>query len=352
MVKNQPPPSISALRPRVCAIIVTYGMRHELLARVLDRLVECRVDQVIVVFNGNYPTGALPACVTTSIIHSENLGSAGGFRAGIEAALILDVDYLLLLDDDNLPEPNCIDGLLTAHARLGSAPLLALQAYRPAQPWQRFVVSHGVAPVGRPNTYGWFNLSNERYLLRSQLAFAGRGVRAPGASRFELAPINLAAYGGLFLRRDALLELDELPDPRYFCYYDDFDFTDRLVRQGLSIRLCADAVIHDMDTSWHVREDRVHPVFSPSVSDQRVFLDLRNAFIFYRGRLTSRTLYVLNGIGFWFGLAYLAMFRSADVRTTRRRLALILQAVRCGTRGDFADYADNRTASAASDQLF
>jgi hypothetical protein len=73
---QQPPPSIRTLRPRVCAIIVTYGLRHELLARVLDRLVECRVDQVIVVFNGNYPMVALPACVTTSIIHSENLGSA------------------------------------------------------------------------------------------------------------------------------------------------------------------------------------------------------------------------------------------------------------------------------------
>ncbi len=327
---------MGAPRATLCVIIVTYGARHELLAKVLDRLVECCVDQVVVVFNGNHPTRASPACATTFIINSGNLGSAAGFRAGIEAALKLDVDYLLLLDDDNLPEVDCIDRLFSAHAQLGGDPLLALQAYRPAQPWQRFVVDHGVAPVGRANTYGWFNVLNERYLLRKQLACADTGVRAPVSSQFKLAQIKLAAYGGLFLRRQALLDLHALPDPRYFCYYDDFDFTDRLVRRGLSIRLCADAVVHDMDASWHVDQHRVHPIFSPSVSDQRIFLDLRNAFIFYRERLTSRWLYVLNGIGFWFGLAYLAVFRSADLRTTRRRLALILEAVRCGTRGEFA----------------
>ncbi|HMX68436.1 MAG TPA: glycosyltransferase [Accumulibacter sp.] len=331
------PTQSSAARGTLCAIIVTYDQRHEYLARVLGRLVECHVDQIVVVYNGNQPADGLPDVVNISIINAQNLGSAGGFRAGIEAALRLDVDYLLLLDDDNLPATDCIERLCTTHALLGGGPSLALQAFRPAQPWQCAVLHYGVAPIGRRNTYGWFNLANERYLLGRQLglrATKGSPLDAP----FKLARIELAAYGGLFLRRDGLLALGELPDPRYFCYYDDFEFSSRLVRRGLSIRLCADAVIEDMEASWHVPAERVHPVFSPGVSDQRVYLDLRNAFIFYRTRQTSRALYALNGLGFWLGLAYLALFRSADVRTTQRRLALILRAVRSGTRGQFIAY--------------
>jgi hypothetical protein len=66
---------------------------------------------------------------------------------------------------------------------------------------------------------------------------------------------------------------------------------------------------------------------------------LRNAFIFYRSRIGSRTLYCINGVGFWLGIAYLALFRSADLRTTRRRIALICRAVWHGSRGDFVPYA-------------
>lgn len=319
---------------RVCAIIVTYGPRHHLLAQVLDRVVACGIAHVVVVFNGNYVQSvALPKNCT--IINSlNNLGSAGGFKAGIDAALEIDAEYFLFLDDDNLLASDCLHRLLSAWRKQGGTPLTALQAYRPSQPWHRVAVRAGVVPIGRPNTYGWFNVSNEPHLLRRQLAAGGSfDVEAKNA----LVNIDVAAYGGLFLRREALL-LCERPDPRYFCYYDDFDFTDRLVRRGVTIHLCADAVIDDLDTSWHAPNERVHPTFSPHTADERIYLDLRNAFIFYRSRITNRAIYWLNAVGFWLGIAYLAMFRSADIGTTKRRLALIFRAVRSGSRGEFAPY--------------
>lgn len=333
------PPSSS--RRSLCAVVVTYGERKHLLEPVLERLGSSGVDTVVVVFNGNLRRGVAPPVDRFVVVDNEtNLGSAGGFRSGIEAALRLDADYFLLLDDDNLPAHDCIDQLFAIHALLGGGPLLALQAFRPAQPWQCVVVREGIVPIGRPNTYGWFNFINERHLLQRQLApgyLPDPEVKPENA----LVHIDIAAYGGLFLRREALL-LSELPDPRYFCYYDDFDFSERLVRRGVTIHLCASAMIEDLDTSWHARDERAHPAFSPNTSDLRIFLDLRNAFIFNRSRITNRTLYLLNGIGFWLGMAYLALFRSVDFATTRRRLALIRRAVRHGARSEFAPFDEPR----------
>lgn len=319
----------------LCVILVTYGDRHHFLARTITAILHESTAEIVVIYNGNWDSDSAtidPRVQSIRLDH--NLGSAGGFRAGIETALKRDTNYFLLLDDDNLPEAGCVEMLFATHARLGGSPLLALQAFRPAQPWQRLVVRKGVMTLGRPNTYGWFNLTNERHLLWRQLGSNTRATECVPNAANAPVPINVAAYGGLFIRR-AALELGELPDPRYFCYYDDLDFTDRLVRRGVTIHLCADAVINDLDISWHARTERAHPAFSRSTPDQRIYLDLRNAFIFYRSRMTNRALYLLNGVGFWLGILYLAIFRSTDIGTTRRRLALIRQAVRHGSRGEF-----------------
>lgn len=321
-----------------CIILVTYGNRHHFLAKAVAAILRQSTARIVVIYNGNWDSASATIDPRVeNICLEQNLGSAGGFRAGIEAALKLDTNYFLLLDDDNLPEAGCLEKLFSTHAQLGGSPLLALQAFRPAQPWQRLVVRKGMMTLGRPNTYGWFNLFNERHLLWGQL-----GSRAPTTESEPNAgnapvQINVAAYGGLFIHRGAL-ELGELPDPRYFCYYDDLDFTDRLVRRGVKIHLCADAMIADLDLSWHARTARAHPAFSRSTPDKRIYLDLRNAFIFYRSRMTNRALYLINGVGFWLGIGYLAIFRSTDIGTTLHRLALILQAVKHGTRGEFTEF--------------
>lgn len=326
---------MSPVATDVCAIVVTYGDRYELLHQTVLALLSSAIAHVVVVYNGNWlPKNVIDDPRIENIQMDTNLGSAGGFRAGIETALQLDADYFLLLDDDNLPAPDCLDQLFAAHTRLGGGSLLALQAFRPSQPWQQILVREGVLTIARPNTYGYFNWINERYLLQRQLG-AGHSAHDPPQLRVEeLIPIDVAAYGGLFMHREALL-LGERPDPRYFCYYDDIDFTDRLTHRGVSIHLCTNAVIDDLETSWHASEEIAHAVFSTRTADLRIYLDLRNAFIFNRSRITNRLLYRLNGVGFWLGIVYLALFRSTDIRTTLRRLSLIRRAVRHGTRGEF-----------------
>lgn len=317
-------------------MIVTYGERYSFLAQVIGQLASAPVSHIVVVFNGNYHPELIPTSVSiVPVVLPENLGSAWGYRAGIETALKLDCDYFLFLDDDNLPVSNCIDSLFAEHLRLGSGPLLALQAFRRSQPWQRILVSQGVMPIGRPNTFGWFHAFNERHLLKRQLFGANSTGKDSAPPAHGIFRIGLAAYGGLFATRETLL-LGELPDPRYFCYYDDLDFSNRLTQRGVTIFLCAGAVVDDLEASWHAQDSRVHPAFSPQTPDQKVYLDLRNAFIFYRSMTTSRVAFFINGIGFWLGIAYLALFRSADIRTTARRLKLIFHAARKGLRGEFA----------------
>lgn len=323
---------------RLCVITVTYGERHPMFAQVLERLAALGVGSIIAVFNGNYRPYTLTGSTRlVSVDNFDNLGSAGGFRLGIEAARQIDADYYLLLDDDNLPEPNCLNKLFAVHAEIGGNPMQALLAYRPSQPWQGVVAQRGVVTVGRPNTYGWFNLANLTFRLGLLLGISKPMQHDAAKSNNALVPIARAPYGGLFLSRQALL-LPELPDPRFFCYYDDLDFTERLARHGVIYHLCTEALICDLELSWYVHKGRVHPLFSPHTSDKQIFFDLRNAFIFYRTRIRSRTTYLLNGVGFWAGIVSLALFRSADLGTARRRMATIRRAVRHGSRGEFASY--------------
>ena len=51
-----------------------------------------------------------------------NTGGAGGFAAGIAAALADDAELIWLMDDDTVPEAGALDELLAARARYGGPP--------------------------------------------------------------------------------------------------------------------------------------------------------------------------------------------------------------------------------------
>jgi rhamnopyranosyl-N-acetylglucosaminyl-diphospho-decaprenol beta-1,3/1,4-galactofuranosyltransferase len=105
--------------PRIVAVVVTFN-RIPLLRRLVERLVETEgLAEILVVDNASTDgTGewlaAQPVPVRTLTL-PENRGGAGGFQAGLERAVADGADLVWLMDDDGIPEPDCLKVLLDHH---------------------------------------------------------------------------------------------------------------------------------------------------------------------------------------------------------------------------------------------
>ena len=102
--------------PRIVAVVVTFN-RLPLLQRLVARLAETEgLAEVLVVDNASTDgTGewlaAQPAPVRTLTL-PDNRGGAGGFHAGLQQAVDSGADLVWLMDDDGIPEPDCLKILL------------------------------------------------------------------------------------------------------------------------------------------------------------------------------------------------------------------------------------------------
>ena len=106
-------------QPRVVAVVVTFN-RLGLLQRLVARLGEIpRLDEVVVVDNastdgtGEWLREQREAGRLGFVTLDRNRGGAGGFHAGVRYAdEECAADLTWLMDDDGLPDPDCLDLLL------------------------------------------------------------------------------------------------------------------------------------------------------------------------------------------------------------------------------------------------
>ncbi len=194
----------------VTAVVLTH-LRPGLAGQVVRSLVETEglsPGRVVVVVNGS---GGLDDRNLESEVRmvrlAENLGPAGGFRAGIlEAFADRTTDWAYLCEDDvglmSLPTPR-IASLLE---RIEGLP-------------------NPGAPVGAVVAYG--RVFSGRYGHTVNL------VPEPGAPG-DLDRVDVAAWGSTLLSR-RVADAGILPDPDWFFAFEDFDFFCRLRAGGFSL---------------------------------------------------------------------------------------------------------------------
>ena len=193
----------------VCAVVVTYN-RPELLARCLDHLrAQSRApDHVLVVDNASADETAelLAGRDDVEVLRLEsNLGSSGGFARGLEHAYAQGHEWLWMLDDDTLPDEDCLGQLLAGAARAPRAPSIMASVVR----WQ----DGRLHPMNRP----W---------LRAR----ARADFAEGAAA-GLALIRAATFVSTMVHRDAVTA-HGYPPAHYFVWLDDMEYTSRVLRHA------------------------------------------------------------------------------------------------------------------------
>ncbi len=133
----------------------------------------------------------------------ENTGGAGGFHEGMKRALGKGYDWIWLMDDDTLPMPDALENLLKYK---NQSDILASKVIR------------------KDGTI----LRTARGVMNRQKLFPA--IMTPLPEEFylrEIVTINCASFVGLLINR-RVTEKVGFPDPGFFIYFDDFEYSLRL----------------------------------------------------------------------------------------------------------------------------
>ncbi len=320
---------------RTCVVTVTYGDRFHLLRDVIDAAFEAGAGTVVVVDNGAAPASRVGIDREKQargdrlevVRLSENLGSAGGFKAGLEKAQRrAECEFIWLLDDDNAPRPDALLRLWHAYSVLGADPGNTLLSLRRNQKEQVLAATCGVPVNIAPNTFLGFDLKQVPAKLWRRLVRAGPGEEPV---RFPLVSVGYAPYGGFFFHR-GWLDRVGLPDERLYLYGDDHEFTLRFVRAGGRIYLCATSEVVDLETSWHHKPVASRPWVSPEADERRAYYGLRNRVQLEKAFVSSRIAYWTNVSAYLGFLLVAGLLRERRPGHFVRRARLLLRALQDG----------------------
>ena len=214
----------ASLDQRVVAVVVAWN-RRDLLAQTLHGLAaQTRpLDAVVVIDNASTDDSAALAAahpvVTEVVTLPTNTGGAGGFAAGIARAVVHHgAQAVWIMDDDTVPTPTALAQLQTARIRYpGRVSVAASRA-----DWRDGREHPMNTPRIRPGVS----------------TLAANAARLVGAR-----PIRSASFVSILIDADAVRE-HGLPEADYFLWNDDFEYTARLLRDGVGLYVPASRVYH------------------------------------------------------------------------------------------------------------
>lgn len=216
---------------RVTAVLVAYN-RRDLLIDALDALAaQTRpVDEVVVLDNSSDDDSSAVAAahpIGARVIRLDrNTGGAGGFAAGIAAALAVPAaevpEWVWLMDDDTIPTPDALAELLRAAD--GYDGPVALLGSR--------VVWHD----GRDHP---MNTPRRRPRVSAALM--------DSADQAGAMPVRSSSFVSMLVNTRAVRHFG-LPIADYFIWNDDFEYSCRLLRNGTGLYVPASVVEHRTKT--------------------------------------------------------------------------------------------------------
>ncbi|HSX66299.1 glycosyltransferase family 2 protein [Nocardioides sp.] len=298
--------------PRIVAVVVTFN-RVGLLQRLIPRLREIAgLDRIIVVDNAS--TDGTPAWLAAAEkepgtpVHAHlltsNTGGAGGFHDGLAAAIEgTDADLVWLMDDDGLPDVDCLRTLLQ-HGDLDF--------------WGPVVVDEDdperlVFPIRLP---GGTSVVHDR-------AAVSRAAR-DGRLDDIVIPFN-----GILVTR-ALVEKIGYPRAEFFIWGDDHEYRLRAEKAGARIATVTDAAVrHPSVGQLGTPMLFGRTTYNHTPSDLKHYCMARNNVVNlrdYRGWLFVLA-FVLKTVWFY-----------AFTRPSARRLRLSAQGIAAGVRNDFTGH--------------
>ena len=280
---------------------VTYGNRFDELSSGPLKLAKLLGCKIVIVCNGiseeyrqkleEYIEVKRPD--VKLIVKEKNLGSSGGFSAGIEYCSKLPLSWLLILDDDNFVSVNGIKSI--NESKLRPANFL----HRKGRKYMDVVIEGDDPKPFLSQDGAFLGLS-----LSQQVMKKFSSVRK---GNFEDFCFPWSPYGGLLLS-DKAVTSGILPNKDYFLYCDDTEYTNKLSKK-FGLYLLHDCKVDDLSASWNVAENK--NLFDRLVHEKdnwRVYYSVRNQSHFDFLRKNKTSLFVLNILLFFMILFLYSVF--------------------------------------------
>lgn len=210
---------------RVAVVILTWNHVQDTL-ECLDSLQTqtCQPYSTLIVDNGSSDDTiarvgqAFPRA--RIIANGRNLGYAEGNNVGLRAALRDEIDFVLVVNNDTILAPNCLEGLvseLAAHPESAAAAPKIVFHSAPTRLYYAGGIIHG----------GWH--------------VTHRGFGEEDAAEFDSASETPWLTGCAVLMRRAVLERIGLFEPKFFLLFEDTDWSMRARRAGYTLRYAPQA---------------------------------------------------------------------------------------------------------------
>ncbi|MEO9325937.1 glycosyltransferase family 2 protein [Nocardioides sp. C4-1] len=294
---------------KVTAVVVTFN-RLSLLERLLARLGEVDgLHEVLVVDNASTDgTGDWLARLGDERVVARTLatnsGGAGGFADGLAWAVERGADLVWLMDDDGLPEPDCLDRLLEHDGELDFWGPAVLAEQDPARLCFPIRLPGGTTVVHR-------------------MADVERAAR-DGLVGGVVIPFN-----GVLVTRE-LVERIGVPRAEFFIWGDDVEYLWRAERDGARIATVVAARFrHPATDDLGTPMMRGRTTYNHTPSDLKHYCMARNNTVnlrTYRGWP--------HVLMFWVKTVWFYLF----TRRQPRRVPLSARAALAGLRGDFTGH--------------
>ncbi len=215
-------------RDKVTAVILTYN-RQDLLKRCLDAVYsQSRACDYVIVIDNASDDGTkemlldsdYPALQLYTL--SRNIGAAGGFNAGFRLAYQNGADFVWMMDDDVLPEPEALEHLLEADA------VLAEKGIK-----RSFLVSSAFTESG------YVTNTPELSRIKNQIGYRDWSVLLDQ----RLVAVDRACFISILVPR-IILECYGLPIASMFIWGEDAEFTLRISQQAPGFLVGDSRVLH------------------------------------------------------------------------------------------------------------
>ena len=207
------------------AVVITWNRKD-----VLRQCLDCILGQqgadcdVLVIDNGSIDATSdmIAADYATPRVHylntGDNIGGAGGFMCGIEAAAAMGYDRIWAMDDDCLPHPTALAELLKADETLdGNWGFLCSAIY-----W----TDGEICVFNRPKKDVFRHVDEHDY-------------------QQHLVPVKMTSFVSVMFRAEVVRRVG-LPIAEYFIWTDDYEYTGRISKRYPSYAVPASKVVHAM----------------------------------------------------------------------------------------------------------
>lgn len=294
----------------ICTITVTNGDRFHLLSQVIKASLNEGVSKVIVVDNHSAESTKRRLQKLEEelkdkmkvIYLDENIGSAGGYKKGLQTACKYEMcEFIWLLDDDNKPQRNSLNELIGLWNNLDQdhkeekVSLLSYRKDRIAYK-ESVMVNNPDLVLGRENSFLGFHII-DLPIKALRLIKRKLGINTFKEDKdIKYGKVAVAPYGGMFFSNN-LINVIGFPEEKFFLYADDHEWSYRIIEKGGDIYLVLDSKVEDVDTSWHVKDGK-KTIFQLLIGDSdafRVYYSIRNRAYFEINKLvTFDLLYKVN----------------------------------------------------------